>query len=188
MSIERQPRDIRLTGIHIDLVDQIVTLRAQDGRRAKLSFGQPTALFETKPPPLTEPDTPDELVADDGDHGWPEPDSAPQQSREKQQTILLSGHLRSQPKAGRPDRQGRPTAWARLAVQEEGIDQAHLYSATFYQATTAIALGLLKGAQVTLEGYPHAGDPAKKRLDSLSVVALHEYPGKPTTQVGEGVT
>ena len=187
MPIERQPSDIRLTGIHIDLIDQIVTLQAQDGRRAKLSFGQPTTLFDAHARPMVGPDTPEELVAG-GDDGWPEPDQASQETREKQQTLILSGRLRAQPKAGRPDRQGRPTAWARLAVQEEGADQAHLYSATFYQATTAIALGLPKGAQVTLEGYPHTGDAAKKRLDTLSVIALHEYPGKPTMQVGEGVT
>jgi hypothetical protein len=188
MPNERQPNDIRLTGIHIDLVDQIVTLEAQDGRRAKLSFGQPTTILGAHPPLPTGGDTPDELVADDGDTGWLEPDSLPQESRERQRTLILSGRLRSQPKAGRPDRQGRPTAWARLAVQDEGADQPHLYSATFYRATTAIALGLPRGAQVTLEGYPHAGDLAKKRLDTLAVIALHEYPGKPTKQTGEGVT
>jgi len=186
MAIERQPKDIRLTGIHIDLLDHIVTLEAQDGRKAKLSFAQPTTLFQRSIPP-TEPDTADELV-DDSDSSWPESDAAPQESREKQRTVVLLGRLQTKPKAGRPDRQGRPTAWARLAVEEEDAGQAHLYSATFYRASTAIAVALPRGAQVTLEGYPRAGDAAKKRLDTLSVIALHEYPGKPTTSAGEGVT
>jgi hypothetical protein len=187
MSSERQPKDIRLTGIHIDLIDQVVTLEAQDGRKARLSFGQPTTLFETHPRPPTEADTPDELVSDD-ESGWSEPDSVRQRSPEQQQTVVLNGQLRTQPKAGRPDRQGRPTAWARLAVSEEGAELAHLYTATFYRATTAIALRLSKGSQLTVEGYPHAGDATKKRLDTLSVIALHEYPGRPNKQGGEGVT
>jgi len=187
MAIERQPKEIRLTGIHIDLIDQTVTLDAQDGRKAKLSFGQPASLFQSHLPPRTEPDTPDELV-DVGGDGWPEPGADAQESREKQQTVVVSGRLQTHPKPGRPDRQGRPTAWARFAVQEMDADQAHLYSATFYRATTAIALELPRGAQVTLEGYPRAGDAAKKRLDTLSVIAVHEYAGKQTTQAGEGVT
>jgi hypothetical protein len=187
MSIERQPKDLRLTGIHIDLVDHIVTLEAQDGRRAKLSFGHPTSLSEAHARPPAASDTPAELV-DDGQQGWPEADSAPQESREKQQTVVVSGRLRTQPKAGRTDRQGRPTAWARLAVQDEGADQAHLFSATFYRASTAIALGLPRGAEVTVEGYPRAGDAATKRLDTLAVLVMHQYPGKPITQAGKGVT
>jgi len=188
MSNERQPKDIRLTGIHIDLVDQIVTLEAQDGRRAKLSFGQPTTLFKAHPQPPSESDTPAEFVADD-ETGWPEPDAAPQAAQEKPQPVTLSGRLRTKPKAGRPDRQGRPTAWARLAVQEEGTEQAHLYTATFYRTTTAIALGLPKDSQLTVEGYPRVGDATKQRLDTLAVLVLHQYPGKPSKPLaGEGVT
>jgi hypothetical protein len=181
MAKEGQPDPLRLTGIHINFVDSVVTLEAQNGRRARLSFA-PT---DSSLPPA--PDTPEELVTD-GESGWPEPDPAPQELREKQHTVTLSGRLRTKPRGGRPDRQGRPTAWAQLAVQEEGADQAHLYSATFYRATTAIALGLPRGAEVTVEGYSRAGDPASNRLDGLAVLVLHQYPGKPTKQAGKGVT
>jgi hypothetical protein len=195
MTPERQPAEIRLTGMHINLVDRIVTLEAQDGRKARLSFGEPQTLFqagaEQQAALPIEAATPDELVAEPEEEAWEEPpaatapspeaDAAPDR-REQQPTVVLSGRLRTKPREGRPDNQGRPTAWARLAVHEEGAEQAHLYSATFHRHTAAIALGLDRGAQLTVEGYPHAGDAARKRLDTLSVIALHQYPGKPESQ------
>jgi hypothetical protein len=60
----------------------------------------------------------------------------------------------------------------------EGAEKAHLYSATFHRNTAAVALRLEKGAQLTVEGYPHAGDAARKRMDTFSVIAVHRYPGK----------
>jgi hypothetical protein len=180
MTPERQP-DIRLTGIHINLVEQVVTLEAEDGRRARLGFAP--AGF----PLPAGGETLEALVAEDEGDGW-HAESSPVEQRERQQTIVVSGQLRSQPKPGRPDRQGRPTAWAHLAVQAADSDQAHLYSATFYRATTAIALGLPRGADVTVEGYLRAGDQATDRLDTLAVLALHQYPGKPSRPVGERVT
>jgi hypothetical protein len=181
MTKEGQPDPLRLTGIHINFVDAVVTLEAQNGRKARLSFASAATTLS----PAS--DTPEELAAP-GESGWPEQDPALQESHEKQQTVTLSGRLRTKPKGGHPDRQGRPTAWAQLAVQEEGADQAHLYSATFYRATAAIALGLPRGAEVTVAGYPRAGDPASKRLDALAILVLHQYPGKPTKQAGKGVT
>jgi hypothetical protein len=186
MAPERQPEEIRLTAIHINLVDHVVTLDAQDGRKAKLAFGEPHTLFEAhsqqQPAPLTESDTPDELVAEPEEDAWDEPVPVQVEQREKQETVVLTGRLRTKPKAGRPDSQGRATAWARLAVHEEGTDQAQLYSATFHRHTAAITLGLSRGDQVTVEGYPHEGDAARNRLDTLSVIALHHYPGKPEGQ------
>jgi hypothetical protein len=180
MTPERQP-DIRLTGIHINLVEQVVTLEAEDGRKARLAFSP------AGNPLPAEGETLEALVAEDENKGW-HAEPSPAEQRERQATIVVSGQLRSQPKAGRPDRQGRPTAWARLAVQEAGVEQAQLSSATFYRATTAIALKLPRGAEVSVEGYPRAGDQAKSRLDTLAVLALHQYPGKPSKSAGEGVT
>jgi hypothetical protein len=45
MSKEGEP--VRLTAIHINLVDQVVTLEAQDGRRARYAFGRPQPLPDT---------------------------------------------------------------------------------------------------------------------------------------------
>lgn len=177
MAPERQPSDIRLTGIHINLIDQVVTLEAADGKTAKLSFGQPKTLFEAHQELI--PQLPAEA-----DEPAPEPEvpATQPETREKQPTVVLSGRLRTKPKEGRPDNQGRATAWGRLAVHEDGAEQAHLFSATFHRRTAAIALGLDRGAQLTVEGYPHAGDAARKRLDTLSVIAVHQYPGKPESQ------
>jgi len=55
-----------------------------------------------------------------------------------------------------------------------------VYLATFHRHTAAIALGLARNDQVTVEGYLHpASDPSGKRLDTFSVIAIHSYPGKP---------
>lgn len=102
---------------------------------------------------------------------------------EKEHTVTLTGRLKSTPKPGRTDRSGKPTAWARVAVHDEGQDEPHLYLATFHRHTAPIALGLKAGAQITVEGYPHVStDP--KRSDTLSVITMPQYPGKPRTQQG----
>jgi hypothetical protein len=196
MAPERRPGDIRLIGIHINLIDCVVTLDTEDGRKAKLSFGEPKILPARQP--NFPSDTPDELAAED-DSAWEammppasvasalEPSTAAE-SRERQQTVVLTGSLRTQPKAGRPDSRGRPTVWARLAVHDEGSEQDRVYSATFYRDSTAVTLGLAKGAQITVEGFPHVGDPSRKRPDRLSVIALHDYPGKVAEKPQRGVT
>jgi len=194
MAPERQP-DIRLTGIHIDLVDRVVILDAEDGRKAKLSFGEPAPT----PPALADhdADNPDESTADD-DYVWEEtmaPEAASQspgqpptpasESREKQQTTTLTGNLRTQPRSGRPDSQGRPTAWARFAAEDS--EQDRVYSATFHRAAAPLALSLTKGAQLTIEGYLHPADPARKQPGRLSVIVVHNYPGKAASPAEKGV-
>ena len=104
------------------------------------------------------------------------PESSP--SPEKQQIVVLSGVLKTQPKEGQPDGQGRPTAWARLAVAEDSSNGDHFYAATFHRAAAPVALGLKKGARVTVEGYPHPGNRSRRISDRLSVIVLRDYPGK----------
>ena len=99
---------------------------------------------------------------------------------EREKPVTLQGRLKSKPKQGRPDRTGKPTAWARFAAHEEGQEQAHMYSTTFHRHTADMALGLEKGNQLTVQGYPHeSDDPEGKRMDTLSVINLLDYPGKP---------
>jgi len=99
---------------------------------------------------------------------------------EKPKTVTLQGRLKSKPISGRPDRNDKPTAWARFAAHEDGLEQAHLYSTTFHRHTAEIALRLDAGAPLTLQGYPHEpGDATSKRMDRLSVINLLDYPGKP---------
>jgi len=161
-----------LTGIHINLVDHVVTLEAQDGRRAQLSFVDSASIL------AAQDDTPPALETE-ADVTPPASELPTTENRERQHTSVIRGRLRTKPKEGKPDTRGNPTAWARLAVHEEGSDTARLYSATFHRKTAEIALGLSRGAQLTVEGYSHAGDPEQKRMDTFSVIAVHQYPGKP---------
>lgn len=88
-----------------------------------------------------------------------------------QRTTRLVGRLKSTPREGRPDSRGRPTAWAKLAVHEEGRDSARMFSATFHAATTSKALALSSDAQVIVEGYVRPSDDPK-RMDAVSVFSL----------------
>ena len=100
-------------------------------------------------------------------------------SPEKGQTVTLAGKLKSKPRSGRPDSKGNPTAWARFAAHEEESENAHVYSATFHKHTAPIALGLDADASLVVQGYPHEYDDLeKKRMDTLSVINLIDYPGK----------
>jgi hypothetical protein len=99
-------------------------------------------------------------------------------AEEKESTITLSGRLKSIPKEGRVDGSGFPTAWARFAAHEAGVNQAHMYLATFHRHSREIALGLKIDAPIIVEGYPHTStEPGK--TDTLSVVHIIDYPGKP---------
>jgi len=105
------------------------------------------------------------------------PSGEDRETKEKSPTVVVSGRIKTKVREGKPDRNGKPTAWGRIAVHEEGRSEAHLYLATFHRHTTRIALGLSVEAPITAEGYPH---PAKEegKLDTFSVINLHNYPGK----------
>jgi hypothetical protein len=88
-----------------------------------------------------------------------------------QRMVRLVGRLKSTPREGRPDGRGRPTAWAKLAVHEEGRDSARMHSATFHAATTNKVLALPVDAQIIVEGYVRPSDDPR-RMDALSVFTL----------------
>jgi hypothetical protein len=100
------------------------------------------------------------------------PASASDAAKEREKTITLTGKLKSQPKPGKPDRSGKPTAYADFAAHVEGEKAAHYYVATFHRHTKDIALKLPKEAQITVNDYP-------QRKDTFSVVNVVDYPGKP---------
>jgi len=104
--------------------------------------------------------------------------TAPQQELQPEKTVTLTGRLHTTPKPGRADRAGNPTAYAQFAAHVEGEPEVHLYVATFHRGTDQLALKLRQQAQITVEGYPHVGDPSGGRLDTLSVIRLLDYPGK----------
>jgi hypothetical protein len=95
-----------------------------------------------------------------------EPDSP----EKKKKTIVVSGRIKSPVQAGKPDRNGKPTAWARMAVYEEGEDP-HLYLASFHKHTTKLALRMFPEDPLTVEGYPHPSTQEGK-LDTFSVINI----------------
>ena len=99
------------------------------------------------------------------------------EGKEKLPPVTLTGRLKTRPKPGRPDGRGNPTAWAMLAVHEEGSPTARMLSTTFHRHTAAIATRLPQDAVVTADGYLKKNpDPTKS--DSYSVFRLINYPGK----------
>jgi hypothetical protein len=97
-------------------------------------------------------------------------------------TVILAGKLQTAPKEGRPDRQGKPTAWARFLGHVPERDGAVLFSTTFHGRTREIALGLRAEDPITAQGYLHWHRPSSsddRRLSTFSVIHLLQYPGKP---------
>ncbi len=169
--------------MHISFQERSITFEANDVPVARLRFAADgVVLYRALTPqhPTAELPSALESLADPPPHlaGAEESPAGPQPEREK--TVTLSGRLKSTPKEGRPDRSGRPTAWARFAAHVEGEAEPHQYLATFHRHTASTALALKAGAPITAEGYARpAGDPAGKRLDTFSVFRLLAYPGKP---------
>jgi hypothetical protein len=177
MTREDDGSGIRFTDIHINLANQTITLKKEDEVVATLVFegklpaagviflgSQPQALLDS--PFDEEPETP------------VSPASPSDTAKEREKTITLSGKLKSQPKPGKADRSGKSTAYADFAAHVEGEKDAHYYIATFHRHTRGIALKLPKEAQITVNGYPHPSNSARRK-DTFSVVNILDYPGKP---------
>lgn len=88
-----------------------------------------------------------------------------------QKTVRLAGRLKSTPRPGRPDGRGRPTAWAKLAVHEDGRDSARMFSTTFHGGTANKALTLAVETVVVVDGYLRVSDDPK-RMDAFSCFAI----------------
>jgi hypothetical protein len=177
MSKESQPTPV--TAIHLDLKARSLTVEAADEPVAKFTLAGHGLIFED--PRAAAPRLPSAVEATGEAQSLPvqevaTPEAA--ESAERESTVVVSGRLRSAPKAGKVDRRGKPTAWARFAAHEEERDQAHMYLATFHRHTAEIALSLRRGAALTVQGYPHPShDPQK--MDTFSVINLVDYPDKP---------
>jgi hypothetical protein len=88
-----------------------------------------------------------------------------------QKTVRLVGRIKGTPRPGRPDGKGRPTAWVKLAVHEEGRESARMYSTTFHVGTTNKSLTLEDGSRIVVEGYVRESDDPK-RMDAFSVFRI----------------
>lgn len=169
MPKEQEGQGVPLTSIHINLTDRSIEFESEQGAVARLTFASSGVIF-FHPGPQTIDQGP-EVIASPELPGIPE-------TSEKERTMTLSGKLLTKPKEGRKDRSNKPTSYARFAAHEEGEESAHIFLATFHRHTARIALGLPRGAQVTVEGYPHPSDNPK-RMDTFSVVNIPHYPGRP---------
>jgi hypothetical protein len=180
MAREIERTGIPFTDIHINLTDQTITLKKEDEIVATLVFegklpaagviffgSQPQGLLDS--PFDEEPEIPLSSTS---------PASASEAAKEREKTVTLTGKLKSQPKPGRNDRSGNPTAYADFAAHVEGEEKAHYHKATFHRYTRQIALTLPKEAQITVTGYPHPRE-SDKSTDTFSVVRIVDYPGKP---------
>jgi hypothetical protein len=165
---------IPFTDIHINLADQTITLKKEEEVVATLVFegklpAEGVIFFPNQPQALLDSPFAEEAEV---------PVSPASPAKEREKTITLSGKLKSKPQAGKPDRSGKPTAYADFAAHVEGEKDAYYYVATFHRDTRQIALALPKEAQITVTGYPHPSNKATRK-DTFSVVNIVDYPGKP---------
>jgi hypothetical protein len=153
-----------LRAFRIELAEQAVILEGEDGSCIRVEAAhavllqQIVALFGSPPPVAPSP-------------------AAPASPTKQQDTVTLTGRLKSTPKEGRPDGHGNPTAWARFAARDPEGDQVRVYSTTFHRRCAQIALGLSRDDQLTVIGYVRPSSQ-EGRLDGLSVFAVPNYPGK----------
>jgi hypothetical protein len=177
MTKEADGIGIPFTDIHINLTEQTITLKKDEAVVATLIFAGklPAAgviFFGNQPQALLDSPFDEETEA------LVSPAPSSEATKEKEKTVTLSGKLKSQPKPGKLDRSGKPTAYADFAAHVDGEEAAHYYVATFHRHTKDIVLKLPKEAPITVTGYPHPSN-TPKRKDTFSVVNIVEYPGKP---------
>jgi hypothetical protein len=167
MANEIEGTGIPFTDIHINLTDQTVVLKKEDQVVATLVFagelpaegviffpGQQHVL------PASVETTSDVVEAVPQSS---EPVASVSSPQEREKTITLSGKLKSKPQPGKNDRSNKPTAYADFAAHVEGEKDVHYYIATFYRHTRGIALKLPKEAQITVTGYPHPSNSARRK-------------------------
>jgi hypothetical protein len=168
---------ITFTDVHYNLTEQTVTFKKEDEVVA-------TIVFEGKLPAAgviffgSHPQVLLDSPFDEEREEPVSPTSASDETKEREKTATLTGKLKSKPKPGRNDRSGKPTAYADFAAHVEGEKDAHYYKATFHRQTRDIALKLPVEAQITVTGYPHPSNSARRK-DTFSVMNIVDYPGKP---------
>jgi hypothetical protein len=184
MAQEQEKEPVQLTHVGLDLTTGVVSLfGARNDELVRFRFFLPPGLQQlltTQPPTERSLRTLLDAGAASDAPLAAEPVAAAERS-DKSPTLVLPGKLQTKPQDGRPDRQGKPTAWARFLARIEGRDGATLLSTSFHGRTREIALGLSAEDHITAQGYLHlrAATDAESRLSSFSVIHLLQYPGKP---------
>jgi len=174
---------IPFTDIHINLTAQTITLKKDEEVVATLVFAgklpaEGVIFFGNHQHALLDSPFAEDSPFDEETDAPVSPAPSSDTAKEKEKPVTLSGKLKSQPKPGRNDRSGKPTAYADFAAHVEGEEKAHYYKATFHRHTRDIALKLPAEAQITVFGYPHPRN-SPKSTDTFSVVNIVDYLGKP---------
>src|SRR5918996_82906 len=118
MAKEAEGIGIPFTDIHINLTEQTITLKKEEEVVATLVFegnlpaagviflgSQPQALLDS--PFDEEPAIPASPTS---------PATTSEAAKEREKPVTLSGKLKSQPRPGKQDRSGKPTAYADFAA------------------------------------------------------------------------
>jgi hypothetical protein len=168
---EQQPNPQRLRSIKLDLEKRFLQIESTDATALRLSLTPQGIAWELlQPSTITTARAVDQLIQT-------AEEESPADAREKNPTVTLTGKIKGQVREGRPAKDGKKTAWALVALHDEGSDQAKMVSATFYRHTANTALALPADAQITATGYLNQSeDPSRKA--SFKVFNLVNYPGK----------
>jgi hypothetical protein len=169
-----QESSLPITRIALDLEQRSLTVSHHERVLARVTLAREGLIFQSP----TANAAPEEMAQPIVDAPAVLP-AAVQEQREKEAAVTLEGKLKTKPVNGRPDRSGKPTVVARFAAHVENEEQAHMYFATFHRHTAGLALGLDANVPLTVQGYTHPTSNPEERLDTLSVIHLLDYPGKP---------
>lgn len=180
---EGQPNPQRLKSIKLDLEKRYLQIESTDAVAIRLSLTPQGIAWELlQPPTITTARAVDRLI--ETAEAQPVAEAAiPTEGKEKSTIYTYTGKIKGQVREGRPDPQGKKTAWARFAVHEEGQEEARMLSADFRRHTANLALSLPADAQITAQGYIRLSEDPK-RMDSYYIFNLVNYPGKPPKQEG----
>ena len=176
---EGEPNLQRLKSIKLDLEKRYLQIESSEATILRLSLTPQGIAWELlQPPTITIARSVERLVGAAEAEAESSTPAEASEGKERPTVYEFTGKLKGQAREGRPDGRGRKTAWGRLAVHEEGQEQARMLSATFTRHTANLALTLPADAQITAQGYIRPSeDPS--RMDSYYIFNLVSYPGKP---------
>jgi hypothetical protein len=179
---EQQPDPQRLRSIKLDLEKRYLQIESTDATIVRLSLTPQGIAWELLQPPTITTARAVERAVQDAD-AETDPPATPEgaEGKEKTPVYTFTGRIKGQVKEGRPDPQGKKTAWATFAAHEEGNDQARVFLADFRRHTANIALSLPANAQITISGYIRESEDPSRR-DTLYVFNMPHHPGRPQKQ------
>ncbi len=172
---DEEPNPQKLRSIKLDLEKRYLQFESTDATAIRLSLTPEGIRWELlQPPTITTARAVDRLV-DAAE------EEAPSEGKEKEPIQTLTGKLKGIVKEGRPDRQGKKTAYAPMAVHQDGEDKAKMVLASFYRHTANKALTLPADSQISASGYLRPTE-TPGRMDTFHIFNLVNYPDIKSTE------